>query len=141
MPDRQEAAAALSGTLEGGAHRYPLRVYYADTDAGGVVYHGTYLAFAERARTEFLRLIGWDRVEMIDRAGVMFMVRKAELDYLAPARLDDLLDIVTTVERIGGASIGLRQSIRRGADELAVLSLVVVCVGVEAVRPQRLPEA
>jgi acyl-CoA thioester hydrolase len=145
MPDLPEQDVPLrpapeaSGWIADGAHHFPVRVYYADTDAGGVVYHANYLAFAERARAECLRLFGWDRA-MQAGSGAMFMVRKAELDYLAPALLDDALTVVTTVERLGGASIGLRQSVRRGTEELVTMRLVLVCVGQSTLRPQRLPD-
>ena len=98
----------LSDNAGSAGHRYHLRVYYEDTDAGGVVYHAGYLRFAERARTEALRDAGVPHAEMTAQYGLMFMVRRLKVDYLAPARLDDLLFVVTrpigAACRIGGAS-------------------------------------
>ena len=95
-----------------GRHRYAIRVYYEDTDAGGVVYHATYLRYAERARTEALRDLGVPHADMVDRFGVMFMVRRLEVDYERGARLDDALTVETEVLEVGGASVRLRQTVR-----------------------------
>src|SRR5271154_7207748 len=98
-------------------HRYTLRVYYEDTDAGGVVYHANYLRFAERARTEALRDLGVPHAEMAEQHGLMFMVRRVKLDYLKPARLDDSLLVVTRPLEIRLASMDLQQSfVRRETD-------------------------
>src|SRR3954467_14056691 len=88
-----------------GEHRYAVRVYYEDTDAGGVVYHAAYLRFAERARTEALRDLGVPHAEMLAGHNVMFVVRRIEVDYLRPARLDDSLTVVTESLAVGGASV------------------------------------
>src|ERR1700743_2725756 len=93
-------------------HRYPVRVYYEDTDAGGVVYHATYLRYAERARTEALRDLGIPHAELVERYTLMFMVRRIEVDYLRPARLDDSLTVVTEPLAVGGASMTLRQDVQ-----------------------------
>jgi len=85
-------------------HRYEVRVYFEDTDAGGIVYHATYLRFAERARSECLRDLGFPHAELVARHGMFFVVRRAKLDYLRPARLDDLLVVTTEVLTVGGAS-------------------------------------
>lgn len=124
-----------------GCHRYSVRVYYEDTDAGGVVYHASYLRFAERARTEALRDLGIPHAELLERFSLMFMVRRVEVDYLRPARADDLLSIVTEVLAAGGASVGLRQTIRGPDGDCAVLTLRLACVrAVEGgTRPGRLP--
>ena len=87
-----------------GRHRYALRVYYEDTDAAGVVYHANYLRFAERARTEALRDLGIPHAELLREHGVMFMVRRVEVDYLRPARLDESLAVITEPLAVGGAS-------------------------------------
>src|ERR1700712_4385692 len=92
-------------------HRYSLRVYYEDTDAGGVVYHANYLRYAERARTEALRDAGIPHAELVERFGLMFMARRAEIDYVRPAMLDDPLVVETETTNVGGASILLRQSV------------------------------
>src|SRR6202021_604788 len=93
-------------------HAYTLRVYYEDTDAGGVVYHASYLRFAERARTEALRALGIPHAEMVDHNNLMFMVHRLEVDYLRPARPDDLLVVETAATLVGGASVQLRQMVQ-----------------------------
>ncbi len=90
-------------------HRLALRVYYEDTDAGGVVYHARYLAFAERARTELLRELGVAHADMQRTQGVIFVVRRVKMDYLRPARLDDLVTVVTEPLELRGATALLRQ--------------------------------
>src|SRR3954466_4838229 len=94
-------------------HRFGVRVYYEDTDAGGVVYHANYLRFAERARTEALRDVGVPHAEMTAQHGLFFMVRRVKVDYLAPARLDDSLVVVTRPLAVRAASVELRQAILR----------------------------
>jgi acyl-CoA thioester hydrolase len=128
-------------TLRDAAHRYTLRVYYEDTDAGGVVYHANYLRFAERARTEALRDFGVPHAEMTALHGLMFMVRRVKLDYLAPARLDDSLVVVTRAYAIRGASVELRQSIERegAAEKLAEADILLACVRLSDGRPDRIP--
>ena len=124
-----------SGRIEGGRHLFPIRVYYEDTDAGGIVYHATYLRFAERARSEFLRLIGWHHQQVLDETGLGWVVRRAEIDFLKPARLDDALTVVSSMK---GASMRAVQSIRRVAVELVVLHLQLVLLS-RSGRPGRLP--
>src|SRR5918996_5274032 len=104
---------AGSGRLEAGIHRFPLRVYYEDTDAGGVVYHASYLRFAERARTEMMRCLGLEHSSLRAGLGLAFTVRRCVVDYLAPAHLDDHLEVRTGLARIGGASLDLEQRIFR----------------------------
>src|ERR1700744_1426523 len=98
-----------------GRHRYAVRVYYEDTDAGGVVYHASYLRFAERARTEALRDLGIPHAELLQRFTLMFVVRRVEVDYLRPPRLDEALAIITEPLEVGGASVLLRQDVQ-GSD-------------------------
>lgn len=121
------------------AHRYPVRVYYEDTDAGGVVYHANYLRFAERARTETLRSLGAPHAEMASQHGLMFMVRRVKVDYVAPARLDESLLVLTETRSIRGASAELRQSVTRDGAVLAVLDVELVCVRLADARPARIP--
>ena len=125
-----------------GGHRYAVRVYYEDTDAGGVVYHANYLRFAERARTEALRDAGVAHAEMASQHGLIFMVRRMKVDYLAPARLDDSLLVVTRLLALRAASVELRQSIFRSGEErpLVVLEALLACVRVADQRPGRVPE-
>lgn len=129
----------VSGWWDGSAHLYPLRVYYADTDAGGVVYHARYLDFAERARTEMMRLVDGNQTYRGNGQGIAFLVRAAEIDYRAPARLDDLLRVRTRVEHMGGASFRLEQQIQRGDIVLALVLITLVCVS-EIGHPTRIPE-
>jgi acyl-CoA thioester hydrolase len=122
-----------------GRHRYAVRVYYEDTDAGGVVYHAAYLRFAERARTEALREAGVSHAELRDRFTLMFVVRRVEVDYLRPARLDDLLIVLTEPLEVGGASVVLRQEVRGPEGSCAVLTVRLACVKPGQGRPGRLP--
>ncbi len=130
-------------TLADGRHRYAVRVYYEDTDAGGVVYHASYLRFAERARTEALRDLGIPHAELRERFTLMFMVRRVEVDYLRAARLDDSLTVVTEPLAVGGASVVLRQDIQGPAGSCAVLTVRLACVRPDfatgEVKPGRLP--
>ncbi|WP_114394535.1 YbgC/FadM family acyl-CoA thioesterase [Oleisolibacter albus] len=114
-PPLASSAPPLGRLVGGGAHLYPLRVYYEDTDAGGIVYHANYLRFCERARTEMMRLVGYPHSTMIDEAGVAFAVRRCEIDFLQPARLDDALEVVTVISDIGGATLDVLQTVRRPA--------------------------
>jgi acyl-CoA thioester hydrolase len=123
-----------------GRHRYAVRVYYEDTDAGGVAYHATYLRFAERARTEALRDSGIPHAELRERFTLMFVVRRIEVDYLRPARLDDSLTVVTEPLAVGGASVTLRQDVRGPEGSCAVLTVRLACVKPEEGRPARLPQ-
>jgi acyl-CoA thioester hydrolase len=100
-----------SGEMRAGRHAFPVRVYYEDTDAGGIVYHANFLRFAERARSEFLRLIGWEHAGMTASHGLGFAVRRCEVDFLRPARLDDSLVVETTLLAMGGATLDARQVI------------------------------
>lgn len=120
-------------------HRYSLRVYYEDTDAGGVVYHANYLRFAERARTEALRDAGIPHAEMVGRCSVMFMVHRAEIDYVRPAMLDDLLVVETETLDVGGASVVLRQVVRGPAGICASLRIRLACVAIGGNKPARIP--
>jgi acyl-CoA thioester hydrolase len=132
--------APTSGAIEDGHHLLPIRVYYEDTDAGGIVYHATYLRFAERARSEFLRVIGWEHERMQAETGLAWAVRRAELDFRAPARLDDALTVATWLTAMGGASIRAAQTVRRGVTELVRLQLQLVLIAPSG-RPGRIPLA
>lgn len=134
-------AEGLSGRFdEAGVHRYPVRVFYEDTDAGGIVYHANYLRFMERGRTEMLRLLGWTHTELLHDQGVSFAVRRTEIDFVAPARLDDTLEVETRIVDIGGASFTVGQTIRRDGRELARAELKLATVN-GAGRPARLGAA
>jgi acyl-CoA thioester hydrolase len=126
------------GWIAAGVHRLPLRVYYEDTDAGGMVYHASHLRFAERARTEMLRCLGLDHGTLRERFGLAFAVRRCVVDYLAPARLDDELIVITRLVRLGGASLDLEQRIERARHSLVQLEVRLALLGREA-RVARLP--
>jgi acyl-CoA thioester hydrolase len=129
--------------VEQQAHRFPLRVYFEDTDAGGVVYHAAYLRFAERARTEYLRDLGLPHQQLIAREGLIFVVKRVVVEYHRPARLDDSLIVATRPAKLGGASLALAQGVFRSgtAAEEAIASLAVdlVCVRLADMRPARIP--
>lgn len=110
---------AASGVIRDGEHVFPVRVYFEDTDAGRIVYHARYLHFAERARSEMMRLLGWTNPQLMDDPGLAFAVRRAEMDFRKPAILDDLLEVRTRVSRVGGASLEAEQRVYRD-DELLV---------------------
>jgi len=132
MPEPKSPAARPT-------HVFPLRVYYEDTDAAGIVYYANYLKFAERARTEFMRSCGIEHKELLEQEGIAFAVRRCEADYLKPARLDDLIEVHTRLLELRGASLEAEQVVCRGADELARLRLKLACMG-RGGRPARLPK-
>lgn len=127
--------------VHGGIHVFPVRVYYEDTDAGGVVYYANYLKFAERARTELLRLLGIEQSRLAGEAGLVFVVRHCAADFLRPARLDDGLEIHTGVTDVRGASVDLSQSVRRNGDELVRMDVRIACMKrADPGRPARIPQ-
>ena len=127
-----------AGALGKGQHRFPIRVYYEDTDAAGIVYHANYLKYAERARTEMMRGLGLSHSELAERLGLVFTVSRCEIDYRAPARLDDELEVATRVLEVSGARLLAEQTILRNEHTLARLVLTLACV-TRAGRPARLP--
>jgi acyl-CoA thioester hydrolase len=126
------------GVIADGAFHFPVRVYYEDTDAGGVVYHANYLRYAERARTEMLRRLGIEQERLRAETGLVFVVRHCTAEFLAPARLDDDLVLVTRVKAVGGATLDLDQEVRRGGTPLVQLAFQIACLG-QSGRPIRLP--
>ncbi|MEQ8395426.1 tol-pal system-associated acyl-CoA thioesterase [Thalassobaculum sp.] len=132
--------AAATGPLAGGEFRLPVRVYYEDTDAGGIVYHANYLRFAERARTETLRRLGIDQSRLREENDVMFIVRRCTIDFRSPARLDDALEIRTRMTGWRGAAIEAEQTVHRQGEEgtLVALELTIACVNGKG-RPVRVP--
>jgi acyl-CoA thioester hydrolase len=116
----------------------PMRVYWQDTDAGGIVYHPNYLNFAQRARSEFMLAFVCKESEVLDKHGVMLVVRHAEIDYRSSARLDDMIEASMEVEKIGNSSIGLVQHITREHHVLATVKITIVAVN-EAGRATRIP--
>ncbi len=119
-------------------HRLTLRVYYEDTDLAGIVYYANYLKFIERGRTEYVRAIGVDQVKLKAEAGIVFAVRRLEADYIAPAKFDDVLDVVTSVESLAGARIVMRQVVERSGEVLFEALVTLVALS-ETGRPARLP--
>ncbi|MDZ4737748.1 MAG: tol-pal system-associated acyl-CoA thioesterase [Rhodospirillaceae bacterium] len=119
-------------------HRHELRVYFEDTDAGGIVYYANYLRFAERARTEMMRDFGATHAAMIEVTGATFAVRRCEVDYLKPARLDDLLEIETAITDIGAATLDARQRVLRGGEELVRIQIRLACMNADG-RATRIP--
>jgi acyl-CoA thioester hydrolase len=118
-----------------------VRVYYEDTDAGGIVYYANYLKFYERARTEWLRSLGIHQQSLLDQEGAAFVVRSASVDYLSAARLDDEVNLVLTVEKLGRASVQFAQQAWRGDTLLSTASVKVGCVDAATMRPRSLPES
>src|SRR4051794_25225821 len=120
---------------------WAVRVYYEDTDAGGIVFYANYLKFFERARTEWLRAAGIGQQELLEQQGAVFVVKHASLDYHAPARLDDQLTLTLTVEKLGRASVQFAQQAWRGEQLLTSADVKVGCVDAATMRPRPLPDA
>ena len=120
--------------------QHPVRVYWEDTDAGGVVYHAQYLAFMERARSEWMREIGFGQ-EALREANLCFVVRSMEIDFRMPAKLDDLLSVSVRLAQCRGASLVIAQEVRRGAELLAGAEVRVAAVSADRFRPVPIPEA
>ena len=118
----------------------PVRVYFQDTDAGGVVYHSNYLNFMERARTEWLRAHGYSNAGLMKEFGMVFVVRSIKLDYLKPALLDDCLEVTAHINEIGRSRVSLIQSIMRGAEVLTKAEVHLVCVSLASFKPSSVPE-
>lgn len=119
-------------------HRCSFRVYYEDTDAGGVVYYANYLKFAERGRTELLRALGFENTSLRDREGVIFVVRRVVADYRKPARLDDMLDVETAIREVRNTSVVMEQTISCHNSMLCTVEVLLVCIGPDF-RPVRFP--
>jgi acyl-CoA thioester hydrolase len=132
----------LSGQIVEGSHRLPIRIYYEDTDFSGVVYHASYLRFMERGRSDFIRLLGIQQGMLFEQTekeqpGFNFVVRSMKLDFFKPARIDDVIEVVTRPGEIAGASILLQQTVMRGDEVLvdAEVRIAFLCGG----KPQRIP--
>src|SRR3979411_2232092 len=124
---------SLDGAIRDGRHTMQVRVYYEDTDFSGIVYHANYLRFMERGRTTYLRLIGADHGALFaaapsHAAGLAFVVRTMRIDFLKPARMDDVLEVVTAPQEVKGASIMLRQRVMRGGETLVEAQVRVACI-------------
>lgn len=124
-----------------GEFRITVRVYFEDTDAGGVVYYANYLKFCERARTEWLRSRGIGQQHLAEREGISFVVRSASAEFLRPARLDDELDVRSAIERLGGASVIFRQRVLRAEELLFEARITVACIDGRRMRATPIPVA
>jgi acyl-CoA thioester hydrolase len=121
--------------------RWPVRVYYENTDAGGVVYHAEYLKFFERARSEWLRFLGFAHPDLKALHGIVFVVRQMRIKYRQPARFDDLLEVETTLDELGRSKIVFNQKLLRGQACLTEAAVEVVCVDSETFRLAAMPES
>jgi len=144
MTGQASTRANVSGWFEGVRHVYPVRVYYEDTDAAGIVYHANYLRFAERARTEMMRCLGTEHRSLMQSDGVAFAVRSLDTEFFQPARLDDPLTVETRVDEVGGASMRLTQNVLGRVETngepvtLVQMSVRLACID-GGLRPARLP--
>src|SRR5690606_33847153 len=135
-------AQGLSGALENGGHRLVARVYFADTDFTGVVYHARYLEFFERGRSDFLRLAGVHHTELdagLHGEKLIWIVRRMELDFKSPAKIDDVLEVFTRTEAITGARITMAQELRRNGELLVAARVEAAIIGADG-RPRRFPK-
>jgi len=142
MSNPENPSVGLAGELTDFGHRIVARVYYADTDFSGVVYHARYLEFLERGRSDFLRLAGVHHTELADGVHgekLAWVVRRMEIDFKAPARIDDILTVETRTESVSGARIHMAQVLKRG-DEVLVEAKVEAAIISESGRPRRFPK-
>lgn len=143
-PQWPDLAGRILRDDSGQRHVLPVRVYFEDTDAGGVVYHASYVRFCERGRTDFLRLLGTDARRLIDgstsREPAAFVVRRMSFDFYRPARMDDLLEVETRVKELGGASVTLIQTVMRDGKRIVEAEVTVVLVSMSG-KPLRLSDA
>jgi acyl-CoA thioester hydrolase len=122
------------------AFKWPVRVYYEDTDLGGIVYYANYLKFMERARTEWLRALGFEQTALARDHGVVFVVSSLAIDYLRPAAFNDELVVTVELETLGAAQIVVRQTVARAVEALATASVRIGCVNTATFRPVRIPK-
>jgi acyl-CoA thioester hydrolase len=115
------------------------RVYYEDTDSGGVVYYANYLKYAERARTDFLRSLNINQSELAEKEGLVFVVRRCDAEYLSPARMDDMLEVSVEIKEKGASFVKIYQEIKLGEKVLNRLNVEIVCVDRESFKPKRIP--
>jgi acyl-CoA thioester hydrolase len=137
-PERFMREAAAPG-WDGRTLRWPVRVYYHHTDAGGVVYHGAYLDFMEAARIELLAALGLDLAELAAREGVLFIVYRLEVEYHKPARLNEQLAVTAAIARVGGVRLDFEQRVLRGDELLVAAKVKAACVHAETYKPVPLP--
>ena len=126
--------------MTGAGFRWPVRVYYEDTDAAGIVYYANYLKFMERARTEWLRWRGFEQRDLSREHGVLFVVSRLDIRYLEPARLDDQLDVEVDVTRLGRAGFDMRQHvINKEGSPLCAGDVTIACLDVQRMKPCAIP--
>ena len=130
----------LLGYIDGNRHIFPLMVFYEDTDAGGIVYHAQYLAFAERARSAMLNLLGFTNRSVAERHKGAIAVRHCTLDFRRAALLEDRLTVQSRLIKLGGASLGFEQKVMRNDEELVVIEIYLACMSLQELRAQRLPD-
>jgi len=121
-------------------NNFSYRVYYEDTDAGGVVYYANYLKFFERARTDFLRTLGISQSDLATKEGLVFVVRKCIIDYISPAKLDDVLEVSAEIKNISAATILIRQEATKFGVILSRLEVEIVCVDSISFKPKKIPK-
>ena len=134
------ALAPTNGVWDGRRHVYPVRVYYEDTDAAGIVYHANYFRFAERARTEMLRSLGVELSLAPDTHGVIFVVHSGDMKFMRPAKLDDSLTVETVMSELGAASLMARHTVRRADDDIFICNLKLASINGDG-RSARMPDA
>ena len=132
------AMTEAAGTFRDGVHVFLVRIYFEDTDAGGIVYYANYLRFAERARTEMLRHLGIESGRLVDDLGLAFAVRQCSMDFIKPAKLDDLLVVETRLGRVGGASLTADQRVSCDGTDLVRMELKLACMSLQGC-PARMP--
>jgi acyl-CoA thioester hydrolase len=120
---------------------WPVRVYYEDTDTGGIVYYANYLKFFERARTEWLRNFGLNQDKLAQEEGLIFVVHRATLDFLRPARLDDMLEVTVEPLKLAHVYVQLAQEARRGVQVLACAEIQVACLNMRSFKPVAIPQS
>ena len=136
----QPVLSSSKGHSSPGRFTWPVRVYTEDTDLGGVVYYANYLKFMERARTEWLRALGFEQTALARDHGVVFVVSSLSIEYLKPAAFNDELTVTVELERLGAGQIILMQTIARDAQALATARVRIGCVNTRTFRPARIPE-
>ena len=132
-----------SGSMKGKIHNFTIRVYYEDTDIGGVVYYANYLKFMERARSEMLRNLGIDQAEMLDYnkpEDVSFVVKRVEIDFKHPAKFDDQLIVKSEIIKLGGASVIIKQDVKKNDQILVTGMIKIAAIGQDA-KPKKLPKS
>ncbi|MCE3255200.1 MAG: ybgC [Rickettsiaceae bacterium] len=125
--------------LKSDKNSFEYRIYYEDTDSGGVVYYANYLKFFERARTDFLRSKNIIQSELVKNSGIIFVVRNCQIDYLKPAKMDDLVEIFVAVTEVRKASIQMKQEMKIGEKTLCKIEVEIACINAASFKPERIP--